>query len=182
MKKFLKVFAIAFAVVVSSVGLVACSCKKEETSEATVELNDTNLVGEYNVTKVVYTPGEENTRTDAHGSAATYTKAQWDALVAKQNNGEAWTQEESDMFDVFEDLFYTYRVKDDHKVYQVFDGTEYEGATWGINNGKLTYVSVYGTNDTTAEWDNGKIIVTYVMNSNNPAISGTYVMTLEKVA
>lgn len=135
-------------------GFAACG------EDGKVALTEENVTGNYNVTKVVYTPTGENPQ------AKTCTKAQFEAMETTDDD-----------YDLFEGWFYTYEVKEDHSIIQ--EGNTSPMATWGITDGKLTYEPTDTTFESSATWDNGKIVVT--INVTLGGFQGTYVLTLEKV-
>ena len=143
--------AMMFAVVF---GFAACG------EDGKVALTEENVTGNYNVTKVVYTPTGENPQ------AKTCTKAQFEAMETTDDD-----------YDLFADWFYTYEVKEDHSIVQ--EGNTSPMATWGITDGTLTYEPTDTTFESSATWDNGKIIVTIDVTLGS--FQGTYVLTLEKV-
>ena len=147
MKKFLKLFAFAFCFAISSVAFLACG---------SVALTEENVVGSYDTATVAYTPSGENAET------TTYTKAQFESM-----------SQEDDAYEFLAEMFMSYEVKEDGKIY-LQEYPDYAFGTWAIEDNELE-VSLMGTDSIDAKWNNGKIII-----SGTDADGGTFVLTLEK--
>ena len=174
MKKFLRVFALALFVAVAGVALAACGGNKDDAKTLTEE----NLLGNWYVASVAYTPG-----TGATYTADTCTKAEWDVLEAKADR----TAAEEDKFDLFDGYFHTYSIEinqendPDHVIYDTTGGGHVAAAEWGVADGEITYEAILpGAAADSVVWNNGKVAITVTVPNGN--FAGTYVLTLAKVA
>ena len=168
MKKFVKLFAIMLCAVVATAALVGCGGN-------TVPLTEENVAGKWELTYATYTPHAQS-----EYAADTCTKAEWEALASQTSLQGA----DSTKFDIFEDKFYTYELRANHKIYVWFEGTAYEqnNASWAIEDGQLTFTGkLNGVTIDSVTWDNGVVTITYSESPEQSGIPGTFVFTLEKV-
>ena len=143
MKKFFKTIAFAFAVVFTSIGLAACGC--------TNTVTQSDVEGTWKVESVI--DGEE-----------TYTRAEYEALVAKPNKT---TKEEMTVSFVGMFFIIEIRLTNDGKVYQKVSDEEQEVGTYSVKDGKIT-LNLDGQEESTAKYENGKLIVTM---SDSPTLT-----------
>ena len=172
MKKFIYSIVAFLLVIPVALGLVACNNEAPKTE--TVDLTEANVVGDWEVSNVTYTPG-----TGVTIQADSCTKAEWDVLDG--TDYAELTQAQKDKWDLFDGFFHSYRLKaEDHKMYDITDGSETEAASWAIDNGEITYEeSLPGYAADSVVWNNGSIVLTVTIPAGDYA--GTYVLTLAKV-
>lgn len=170
MKKLLKSVLAICLLLCMSVGFAACG---------ELELTKENLVGSYKITHVVYTASEENT---AGYASCDYTPEQYNALLAKIDAGTQTAKEQDDYYIVSGYFECVIEVREDGTIYDIWeDSPEFKEGEWKIEDGKLVYTCSYDHLDTySAEWDDGKIIITHLNERPDPT-QGTIVITLEKV-
>lgn len=170
MKKLLKSTLVACLMICMLLGFTACGAKP---------LTEENIVGRYQITQLVYTPSEDN-----HGlnRAVSMSRADYDALVARREAGTATAQDEEDYTYFSSDFECVMEVRADGTIYDYYgDDPEMLDGYWEIVDGKIEYTCELNTLDQfTAEWDNGKIIITWTLDRSD-TFQGTTVWTYERI-
>ena len=163
MKKFLRVFALALFVAVAGVALAACGGKKEE------ELKPADFVGKWEV--------ESTTITFEGGNTQTYTLAEFKHIHDNWDD-----HDEADRALYSDYLFYDFlkfEITAEGKIgrlsyYDTEEGGYVECGDWAIEHNQL--LATLPGWDCTAEYTNGKIVVTIT------DVGELHVLTIGKVA
>ena len=165
MKKILKSTLMVCLLLCMVFGLVACGEKP---------LTKKNVVGRYQITQVVYTPATENTY--GFNREVNMTRADYEALVARREAGTATEQDNQDYIYFGSYFDCVTEVREDGTVYDYFgDDPETLNGHWEIKDKKLEYTNGYNSIDQyTAEWNNGKIKITCIVDRSDPLQGVTY--------
>ena len=170
MKKLLRSTLAVCLLLCMVLGLTACGAKP---------LKEEDVIGTWQTTHVTYTADARNT---AGYQSCDYTKAQYVELLAKIDANTATAKEQDDYYALSGFFDVDTAVRADGKIYDVDGTVEYLLASWEIEDGKFVYTLIMnaGLDTSTAEYKNGKIIVTYTIDRNDPS-QGTFVYVLEKL-